>query len=410
MPRIAPLEPPLDPGSAAALEALGPPIGLFRLLARRPERAHAIQGWGRYCLSRQAALSLRHRELAIDRTTALCGAEYEWGLHIDTFGDKAGLTTAEIRSLATGDADDDCWADSADRAILRAVDSLHFANDLDDATWAALHDALGDEGVIDLLLLCGWYHAISYLVRAARLQPEPGSTRFPAAQTPAHERRVPMGEPQPADTGPVSGASRGEPRATRLLGCETPKSGTSGLWLGSRVDADARLALLTLEHARALERFERANRAFFAAHVGDRGDDFFEHFDERLAARVDENREGTCLFFVVVDTGGEVLGRVNLSDIDQPELTELGYRVAEHAQGRGIATQGVLAALDIAATRGVKSVKARVSAANLVSRRVLERCGFGQTGPAESPNGSSDPFVGYRKDLVASCSPGTEPS
>jgi [ribosomal protein S5]-alanine N-acetyltransferase len=181
------------------------------------------------------------------------------------------------------------------------------------------------------------------------------------------------------------------------------------LWLGSGVNAD--LELLTLDHARPLERFERANRAFFAARVGDRGDDFFEHFDDHLGARVHENREGTSLFFVLVDTDGEVLGRVNISDIDQPTLTELGFRVAEHAQGRGIATQGVMTALEIAATRGVTTVQARVSTANPASRCVLEHCGFDQTGQAEAPNGSSATFIGYRKDLVgASASPSTDPS
>ena len=172
------------------------------------------------------------------------------------------------------------------------------------------------------------------------------------------------------------------------------------LWLSASVDANACLEFLTLDHARPLERFERANRGFFAARVGDRGDDFFEHFDDCLAARVRENREGTSLFFVMVDPQGEVLGRVNISDIDQPTLTELGFRVAEHAQGRGIATEGVIAALDIAATRGVKTLKARVSEANLASRHVLERCGFGQTGPTEAPDGSSQTFIGYRKELV----------
>lgn len=162
-----------------------------------------------------------------------------------------------------------------------------------------------------------------------------------------------------------------------------------------------RLELLTVDHARPLERFERSNRAFFAARIGDRGDDFFEHFDDRLAARVRENREGTSLFFVVVDADGEILGRVNISDIDRPTLTELGFRVAEHAQGRGVATQGVIAALDVAATRGVTSVKARVSTTNVASRRVLERCGFRETGRAEAPDGAVETFIGYRKDLTA---------
>jgi len=160
-----------------------------------------------------------------------------------------------------------------------------------------------------------------------------------------------------------------------------------------------RLELLTLEHARALERFERANRAFFAERIGDRGDEFFEQFDDRLAARVEENHRGVALFCVVLDDSGDVLGRVNITDIDRPESTELGFRVAEAAQGRGVARRGVEAALELAAARGVTTVRARVATANLASQRVLLRCGFRQTGPAEAPAGSPKTFLGYRKEL-----------
>lgn len=164
-------------------------------------------------------------------------------------------------------------------------------------------------------------------------------------------------------------------------------------------DTTTRLELLAVEHARPLERFERANRAFFAARVGDRGEDYFEHFDDRLASRALENREGTSLYFVLLDAEGEVLGRINISDIDRPDRTELGFRIAEKAQGRGLATAGVSNALEIAATRGVRIVKARASMANFASRRVLERCGFVQTGRAEAPSGSSHTFIGYTKHL-----------
>ena len=165
------------------------------------------------------------------------------------------------------------------------------------------------------------------------------------------------------------------------------------------MNATTRLEFLAIDHARPLERFERANRAFFAARVGDRGDEFFEHFDDRLATRVGENREGTSLYFVIVDAKGEVLGRINISDIHRPDMTELGFRVAAHAQGRGLATTGVINALEIAATRGVTAVTARASIANVASRRVLERCGFAQTGQAEAPSGSSQVFIRYSKDL-----------
>ena len=179
-PRIRPVEPPYDHDTAAALEQLGPPIALFRLLARRPDRARGVHGWGRYYLSRQLALTIRQRELIIDRTTALCGAEYEWGIHVARFAQKAGLTPAQVRSLTAGSADDACWTDTGDRAVLGAVDALHARSDLTDGEWEALVSAAGQDGAIDLMLLCGWYHAISYLARVTRLVPEPGSPTISA--------------------------------------------------------------------------------------------------------------------------------------------------------------------------------------------------------------------------------------
>jgi hypothetical protein len=177
-PRIRPVEPPYDPETASTLAALGPPIALFRLFARRPDRARGVHGWGSYYLSRRCALTLRQRELVIDRTTARCGAEYEWGIHIAMFAERAGLAREQVRSLTAGGPDDACWTDPADRAVLHAVDALHARSDLTDDEWTALEAATGEDGAIDVLLLCGWYHAISYLARATRLASEPGTPTF----------------------------------------------------------------------------------------------------------------------------------------------------------------------------------------------------------------------------------------
>src|SRR5262245_31067549 len=155
-----------------------------------------------------------------------------------------------------------------------------------------------------------------------------------------------------------------------------------------------------MAHAEPLERFERKNRAFFASRVGDRGDDYFDRFNDRLGALVAENQAGKSLFCVVVDETGAIVGRVNITDIDQPERTEIGFRVAEDAQGRGIATTSVMTALDLASARGVRLVAARVATVNLASQRVLQRCGFKETGPAEPPAGSAKSFIGYRKQLL----------
>jgi alkylhydroperoxidase family enzyme len=179
-PRIEPLEPPYDDETAAALELLGPPIQLFRVLARRPELARGIAGWGHYYLSRRSALSLRQRELVIDRTTARCGADYEWGIHIAAYAKAVGLTEHQLDSLATGDATDTCWTAPADRTVIKAVDELHTTHDLSDEMWSELIDTLGQDGALEITLLAGWYHAISYAVRALRLALEPGTAPIPA--------------------------------------------------------------------------------------------------------------------------------------------------------------------------------------------------------------------------------------
>lgn len=161
-PRVAGVEPPYDAATAAALERLGSPIALFRVFARRPDRAQGVFGWGSYYLSRRSALTLRQREIVIDRTAARCGADYEWAIHATMFAGKAGFDAAQLDSLAHGSASD-------------AVDALHDTSDLGDGEWDSLVRAVGQDGAVDLLLVCGWYHAISFAVRALRLPLEPGT-------------------------------------------------------------------------------------------------------------------------------------------------------------------------------------------------------------------------------------------
>jgi alkylhydroperoxidase family enzyme len=113
----------------------------------------------------------------IDRVTARCGAEYEWAVHVAYFAERVSLTHEQVASIAHGDAGDACWSHE-ERIVLRAVDQLHDANDVDDELWAELAARFSDEQVLDLLLLAGWYHAISYVARAARVPLDDGVPRF----------------------------------------------------------------------------------------------------------------------------------------------------------------------------------------------------------------------------------------
>ncbi|MFI0899591.1 GNAT family N-acetyltransferase [Streptomyces sp. NPDC020983] len=157
------------------------------------------------------------------------------------------------------------------------------------------------------------------------------------------------------------------------------------------------IQLLRPGHGPALLAFEVENRAWFAASVPDRGDDFFARFGDMLRARLAEQEAGECYFHVVVGDGGEVLGRVNLVDVADGEA-ELGYRIAERAAGRGLATWGVAEVCGLAAGRyGLRSLRAGTTLGNAASRAVLARSGFSVVGEREF---SGEPGLVYRRGLA----------
>ncbi|MET8423134.1 carboxymuconolactone decarboxylase family protein [Nocardia sp. NPDC004860] len=182
MSRIEPLEPPYAEETGSLLARMMPgdaaPIGLFRLFAKNLPMATAMHGWGGYELSKGLSLRLREREIVIDRTTARCGCEYEWGVHLAVFAGRAGLTTEQQISLTHGEPDDPCWTVESERLLIRAVDSLHDEGDIDDGLWGALAKEFDERQLLDLVLLCGWYHAISFVARVTRLPNEPGTPNF----------------------------------------------------------------------------------------------------------------------------------------------------------------------------------------------------------------------------------------
>ncbi len=180
--RIAPLDPPYDTEVAKQLASMMPPgaepIALFRTFARNLAMSRAMGTWGRHELSRSLAVGLRDREIMILRTCARCGCEYEWGVHVAFFAARANLEAAQVASLTHGAASDPCWEDARERLLVRLVDALHDTADVDDELWGELAGSFDDAQLLDLLMLCGWYHAISFTARAARVPLEPGAPTF----------------------------------------------------------------------------------------------------------------------------------------------------------------------------------------------------------------------------------------
>jgi alkylhydroperoxidase family enzyme len=181
--RIGPASPPFPDAIQTAMDRVmqgKPPLVLFTTLARDPRLFHKFFGAG---LLDRGNLELRHREIVIHRTTALCGSEYEFGVHAAVFAARVGLDDTQLRSLVHGGPADPCWTE-VERTLIALCDALHASCAIDDALWQRLEHSFRPEAILELLMLAGFYRTVSYLTNGLRLPLEPDAARFPAAAEP----------------------------------------------------------------------------------------------------------------------------------------------------------------------------------------------------------------------------------
>src|SRR5207244_11271178 len=121
----APLEPPYAESTTAMLAEMmppgAPPLLLFRTIAHNPRVLGKIRASN---LLDRGSLERRHREVVILRTTARCGCESAWGVHVSFFSAKVGLTEAEVAATVHGGADEAVWS-ASERALIGLVAGLH---------------------------------------------------------------------------------------------------------------------------------------------------------------------------------------------------------------------------------------------------------------------------------------------
>ena len=179
MSRIAPLEPPYDPEIQSQFDRImrgAPPLMLFRVIAGNVRAWEKFRAAG---LLDRGPLSLREREIVIDRTCALTGCEYEWGVHVATFAEAAHLTDEQVRATVLGSADASCWSKS-EQVLIAAVDALHARATLSEAEFKAMSAHYDDAKIFEIILLCGFYRTVSYFANGLALPLEEGAARFPA--------------------------------------------------------------------------------------------------------------------------------------------------------------------------------------------------------------------------------------
>ncbi|HEY5726044.1 MAG TPA: carboxymuconolactone decarboxylase family protein [Methylomirabilota bacterium] len=180
-PRVEPMRPPYSSELQAIFDKIMPPgvppLSLFTTLARVPRIYDRFRAGG---LLDRGPVSMRHREIVIDRTCARCGCAYEWGVHVAFFAERVGLTREQVRATVRGGGDDGIWTDE-ERLLIRLVDELHESAAISDALWARLAKAFSVEQILELIALVGFYHTVSFFANGLRLAPEPFAAPSPPA-------------------------------------------------------------------------------------------------------------------------------------------------------------------------------------------------------------------------------------
>jgi alkylhydroperoxidase family enzyme len=179
MSRIAPGQPPFPPTLEAYLKRAArqgvPPLVLFTTLGRSERTWTRFSGGS--LLDRSSPLTLRDRELVINRTSARTGCEYEWGVHVWLFAERAGLTRDEVAATLSEPLDASAWCEK-EAALLNAVDALHDRSTLSDREFEDLSRHYREDQVLEILQLAAFYHQVAYFANGLALPLEPSAARF----------------------------------------------------------------------------------------------------------------------------------------------------------------------------------------------------------------------------------------
>ena len=185
MERIGPIEPPYPPEIAQELETMMPPgvepLRLFRTIAHNPRVLGKIRAGN---LLDRGSLERVDRELAILRTCARCRSEYEWGVHVAVFARRFGIPDEKIAGTVQWQAQDSRWSRN-ERAIVQLADELHDSAGVSDDLWSELDELFEAEQIVELLVLVGFYHTISFVTNGLSIASEENAERFPVADSAA---------------------------------------------------------------------------------------------------------------------------------------------------------------------------------------------------------------------------------
>lgn len=142
-------------------------MGPFNVLLRSPEVMERAANLGRY-LRFESPVSQALREFAILITARTWSQDFEWHHHVK-YALEAGLAKTIIEELADGGRPTGMSADEA--AVYQFCTELHQNKSVSDATYAAAIKAVGEQGVIDMAAISGYYTMLAMAMNVARTPP-----------------------------------------------------------------------------------------------------------------------------------------------------------------------------------------------------------------------------------------------
>jgi 4-carboxymuconolactone decarboxylase len=150
--------------------------GPFNAWLRSPALADKLQQVGEQ-VRFHSSLPPRLSEFAILITARAWDADYEWYAHYP-LAMKAGLAPKVAADLANSRRPRAMAADEA--AVYDLLSELRRTHRVADPTYARAQKILGDQGVVDLVALGGYYDLVSMTLNTAQVRPpEPGPLPLP---------------------------------------------------------------------------------------------------------------------------------------------------------------------------------------------------------------------------------------
>ena len=151
--------------------------GPFNAWLRSPELADRLQKVGEY-IRFNTSLDKRLNEMAIIMTAQYWGSQYEWYAHAP-LAIKAGLDPEIVAALGAGNKPEKMKDDEA--LVWEFTTQLRRDHGVNDAIYAKAVEKFGENGVMDLVGVNGYYDVVAMTLNVAHVSP-PANAELPFKQ------------------------------------------------------------------------------------------------------------------------------------------------------------------------------------------------------------------------------------